>query len=226
MHTLGQDLMSQTDELIDAIRRGDAAAVAALLDRDPSLLTATAGPTPAILLAVYHGRRDIAQLFVDCGAELTFGEAIALGDRERVLALLASDPGKLHEYTPDGFPPAGLAIFFRHPELAHELIERGADVSAVARNAQRVAPVHAAASVGDAATMRLLLEKGADPNLRQQMGYAPLHATAANGDRATTEVLLAHGADANARNDDGKTPADLADERGHGELAEWLRRQP
>lgn len=218
--------MSKTDELVDSIRKGDAAAVAALLDGDPSLLAATAGPTSMILLAVYHGRRDIAQLFVDRGAELSFGEAVALGETERVRSLLAGDPSKLHEYTPDGFPAAGLAIFFRHPELARELIERGADVSAVARNPQRVAPVHAAASVGDAATMRLLLEKGADPNLRQQMGYAPLHATAVNGDRITTEVLLAHGADANAKNDDGKTPADLADERGHGELAEWLRRQP
>ena len=74
--------------------------------------------------------------------------------------------------------------------------------------------------------MKLLLERGADPNLRQQMGYSALHATAVNGDRATTEILLAHGADAQAKNDDGKTPADLAAERGHGELAEWLRRQP
>jgi ankyrin repeat protein len=218
--------MSKNEELTEAIRKGDAATVAALLDEDRTLLRADAGPLSAILLAVYHGRRDIAQLFVDRGAELTFGEAVALGDTKRAHALLAAEPSLLHDLTPDGFPPAGLAIFFRHPELARDLIERGADVNAAARNAQRVAPVHAAASVGDTASMRLLLERGVDPNARQHMGYAPLHASAANGDRATIEVLLAHGADPHAKTDDGRTPADMATERGHGELAAWLRGQP
>src|SRR5258708_22465187 len=218
--------MSKNDELIESIRKGDAAAVATLLDEDRSLLQAGAGPVSAMLLAVYHGRRDIAQLFLDRGAEPAFGEAVALGDKERVSAMLADHPSLLHEFTPDGFPPAGLAIFFRHPDLARDLIERGADVSAAARNAQRVAPVHAAASGGDTASMRLLLSRGPDPNARQQQGYAPLHASAINDDRATAEVLLAHGADPNARNDDGKTPADFAAQGGHNDLAEWLRRTP
>ena len=217
--------MSEPDEIIEAIRKGDAATVAALLDDDPSLLRASAGPVSAVMLAVYYGHREIAQLFIDRGAELSFGEAVALGDAERVRALLEREPSLLHDFTPDGFPPAGLAIFFRHPELARELIERGADVSAAARNAQRVAPVHAAASVGDTASMRLLLDRGADPNARQQLGFVPLHAAAANGDRAMAEVLLAHGADPELKTDDGKTPADFADERGHAEFAEWLRRQ-
>ena len=151
---------------------------------------------------------------------------MALGDRDRVNAMLAGNPSLLDEFTPDGFLPAGLAIFFRHPELARELIDRGADIHAAARNAQGVAPVHAAASVCDTASMQLLLERGANPNARQHLGYVPLHASAANGDRATAELLVAHGADSNASNDDGKTPADFAAERGHHELAEWLRRQP
>jgi ankyrin repeat protein len=218
--------MSKNDELIDSIRKGDAANVASLLDEDRSLLTASSGAVSAILLAVYHGRRDIAQLFLDRGAEPAFGDAVALGDADRVRTLLAADPSLLQAFTPDGFPPAGLAIFFRHPDLARELIERGADIHAASRNAQRVAPVHAAASVGDTASMRLLLERGADPNARQHAGYAPLHATAANGDRASSELLLAHGADPQAKTDDGKTSADFAAERGHGEIAEWLRRQP
>jgi ankyrin repeat protein len=218
--------MSKNDELIDSIRKGDAATAARLLDEDPTLLHAAAGPVSAMMLAVYHGHRDIALLFLDRGAEPAFGEAIALGDSDRVRSMLAANPGLLQEFTPDGFSPAGLAIFFRHPDLARELIERGADIHAAARNAQRVAPVHAAASVGDTASMALLLERGADPNARQHLGYTPLHASAANGDRATAEVLVAHGADPKAANDDGKTPADFAAERGHTDLAEWLRRQP
>src|ERR1700682_1823350 len=98
--------MSKNDELIESIRKGDAATVATLLDEDRSLLQATAGPVSTLLLAVYHGRRDIAQLFLDRGAEPAFGEAVALGDRDRVNAMLAGNPSLLDEFTPDGFLPA------------------------------------------------------------------------------------------------------------------------
>jgi ankyrin repeat protein len=210
------------DELIQAIKNGDAARVAQLLDADPSLLTARSGNVSAILLAVYHQHPEIAKAFVDRGAQLTFAEACALGDEARALALLDRDPSLLERRSDDGFPPLGYAIFFRHPSLARTLIERGADVHAVAENAQRVAPVHAAASVGDVATLRLLLDHGADPNARQHLGFTPLHAAAANGDLEMGKLLVARGADRHARTDDGKDAAAMAAERGRGEFVAWL----
>lgn len=210
------------DELIDAIRTGDAARVAALLDADRSLLSARAGNVSAILFAVYVQHPEIARLFVERGAELDFGEACALGDERRAIELLDRDPSLLERRSADGFPPVGYAIFFRHPSLARALIERGADVSAAAENAQRVAPVHAAASVGDVGTMRLLLDRGADANARQQNGFTPIHAAAGNGDLAMAKLLVERGADRHARTDDGKTAADIAAEHGRGELLAWL----
>jgi uncharacterized protein len=206
--------MSQS-ELFEAIRTNDAAAVAALLDGDRSLLGARQNGITPILFAAYNGHGELASLFLDRGATLTFGEACALGDVALALRMLDSDPALLDAYTEDGFPPVGLAIFFRHPELARSLIERGADVNAVARNAFGVAPVHAAASVRDAASMRLLLDRGADANARQQLGYTALHTAAQLGDEGIAELLLAHGADPGAAGDDGKTPADLAAAHGH-----------
>jgi ankyrin repeat protein len=44
-------------------------------------------------------------------------------------------------------------------------------------------------------SMRLLLEAGADPNVRQQSGFTPLHAAAAQlGTLEIARILLAHGA--------------------------------
>jgi ankyrin repeat protein len=37
------------------------------------------------------------------------------------------------------------------------------------------------------------------------------------------ELLLRHGANPNAKNDDGRTPDEVADEKGHLEIAERLR---
>ena len=165
---------------------------------------------------MYYGHPELAQLFVERGAQLSPPELAALGDR-RVL------DSELETFSKDGFPLLGLAIFFRHHELAGAMIERGADVNARARNQAGVMPVHSAATVRDLATMRLLLDRGADPNARQQLSYTPLHSAANNGDGAMADLLLARGADPGAKSDDGKTPADIAGERGHPELAERLR---
>src|SRR5437763_4675465 len=213
------------DDLIAAIQQGNASRVAELLDADRSLLGARAGNVSAVLLAVYYQHPEIARLFVERGAELTFAEACAVGDETRALALLDADPSLLERRTDDGFPPLGYAIFFRHPALARALIERGADVNAAAENAQRIQPVHAAASVGDVETMRLLLDRGADPNARQHGGFTPIHAAGGNGDVAMAELLVARGADRNARTDDGKDTAALAAERGRSPFVAWRNGQ-
>ncbi|HWS72389.1 MAG TPA: ankyrin repeat domain-containing protein, partial [Thermoanaerobaculia bacterium] len=135
---------------------------------------------------------------------------------------LDADPSLLAAFSEDGFPPLGLAIFFRHPELARMLIERGADVSAHARNAQKVAPLHAAVAVADRETIALLLARGADPNARQQNDLAPLHGSAGRGDVDSAKLLLAAGADRHAKSSDGKTAADYARERGFPDFAAWL----
>ena len=56
-----------------------------------------------------------------------------------------------------------------------------------------------AAAMGDAATVRFLLEHGADPNIASvQCGLTALLAAAMNRNAAIVELLLAHGADAYA----------------------------
>lgn len=205
------------DELLDAIRKGDAARVAALLDADPALLNGA-----GLLQSLYRGRMDLVQLFLDRGHLLTFHEAAALGDLPRLRELLDADPALLDAFGTDGFNALGLAIFFRHPEVARLLIERGADVTAPARNAMLVAPVHAAATQGDREILQLLLERGADPNARQQGDYTPLHSSANRGDHDSARLLIARGADPHATASDGKTPADVARERGFTELAAFL----
>jgi ankyrin repeat protein len=212
----------QEEELFDAIRENDAAAVARLLDADPSLLGARQNGITPILFAVYNGHAELAQLFLDRCAALTFGEACALGRVELATQMLDANPALLDSYSDDGFPAVGLAVFFRQPELARMLIERGANVNAAARNAFRVALVHAAAAVRDAAIMQLLIDHGADVNARQQMGYTALHTAAQHGDDIMLDLLLTAGADPRTAGDDGKTPADLAAAQGHTAIVERL----
>ncbi|HEY0156010.1 MAG TPA: ankyrin repeat domain-containing protein [Thermoanaerobaculia bacterium] len=176
-----------------------------------------------ILMALYQGKTEEARLLAENAPRLSFGEAAALGDLARVQSLLAEDPSLLDSRTADGYPALGLAIFFRQPHVARFLIEQGADVNAAADNAQRVAPLHAAAAVQDRESLELLLARGADANAKQQLDYTPLHGAASRGDVEMAKLLLAHGADRNARGTDGKTPAEIAEKYGKPEFAEWLR---
>jgi uncharacterized protein len=210
-------------DLSDAIKAGDAARVGELIDADPALLrTPENGVTP-LLLAVYHGKPELARLLVERGAPVSFAEACALGDDARAKEMLAADPGLLDSRTADGFPAVGVAIFFGHGALARWLIEQGANVNAAAENAARVAPLHAAAAVRDRETTRLLLERGADPNAKQQMDYTPLHGAASRGDVELAELLLAHGAQRDAKGSDGMTPADVARKYSQPAFAEWIQ---
>ena len=180
-------------ELIDAVKAGDAEKVVRLLDADSSLLSAgDANGVSAILLAMYHGKPAIAQLFIDRGARLDLHEATATGQIERVRELApASD---INAAGADGFQPLGLACFFGHEEVARFLISVGADVSLASKNTMQVQPIHAATARRSASIVRLLLENGADPNAQQQMGYTPMDSAVQNGDREIIDLLSAHGA--------------------------------
>ena len=214
--------MSNYDDFIAAIRSGDATRAAQLLDSDPPLADASANGVSALLLALYTGHAEIAQSIANHRTTRTFHEACALGDLDRVRKMLADDPSLLQKTSVDGYPPLGFATFFGHDEVDRFLIDAGADVNAQATNRQRVAPVHAAAATRNHSMMKLLLERGANPNAKQELDYTPLHTAAGRGDVEMAKLLLAHGAKRDARGSDGKTPADVAREHGQATFADWI----
>jgi len=63
---------------------------------------------------------------------------------------------------------------------------------------------------GNTEKVRELLERGADPNAKDDDGWTPLHYATYRGHTHIVELLIEMGADPNIRNKDGKTPADIA----------------
>ncbi len=213
-----------TEEFLRLIKSGDIQGVRNLLSADPALARATAPDgASAILLAIYHGHASMVRLFTAQGAELNFFEACAAGDIEGALQLLGRDPSLVNQRSPDGYTALGLAIFFGHDDVAEALLGHGADVNLAASNAQRVAPLHAAAARRNAKMVRRLLARGAHPDVVQAGGLTPLHVAAFRGEHEIARLLLERGADASVENAEGKTAAELAFERGHMELARWLK---
>jgi ankyrin repeat protein len=196
-------------ELIDA---GDRDALAAELDRDPELAgERNADGLSPVLYALYNGKSELVEPLLEANPPLDVFDAAAVGRARGLAELLDSEPELAASWSPDGFTALHLAAFFGQAEAAKILLERGAEVNLVARNANiHVTPLHSAAAGSHAEIVKLLLEHGADPNAAQDGGFTPLHSAAQNDDRESAEALLEAGADPSLANDDGQTPADLA----------------
>ena len=207
--------MPQTQEMIEAVIKGDTAGVKALLAQDPDLARArNESGVSAILLAIYYGHEPLAQMLADAGTELDIFEAAALGRTLRIDQILKQQPDQANAIAPDGFTPLGLAAFFGYPTAAKTLLERGAQVNQPSNNDLKVHPINSAVAHRHLVLTELLLAAGADVNAREQGGYTALHEAADNQQIEMVKLLLAHGADVSCTSNDGKTAVDLAAAKG------------
>jgi len=129
--------------------------------------------------------------------ELDVFEAAALGDVERLRALLDEDPALVGAWSVDGFTPLHYAAFFDGAEAVSLLAERGADLEAPSRNrefAPEARPLHSAVAAGRRETVEALVAAGADPNARRLEGFTPLMEAEQAGDLELAELLIRHGA--------------------------------
>jgi uncharacterized protein len=179
--------------VIDAIKDGNADRVREVLKREPERAEERAARSTSL---------DVF-------------EAATVGDLERLNELLEADPELVRARSSDDGTALHFAAFFNQPEAAKALIDRGADVEAVASTFGDVRPLHSAVAGSNTQTVLDLLAKGADANARQRGGFTPLHGAAQNGDREAIEALLAQGADPDAKTEEGKTAADFAADQGH-----------
>jgi uncharacterized protein len=218
--------MSETELFFDAIRCGDTAAVSALLDNDPALLTArNAQSQSPVLFSIYNRQKEIRDLFLSRGVFLELHEAAAAGDLPRVTQLVEANLSLARSFSPDGFPILGLAAAFGNFDVTKYLHTRGGDINAVSTNGSGYTALTGAVASGHAEIAKWLLENGADANYSYANGYRPLLTAAANGHLEILKALIAHGADLLAKTGDGKNALNYAEERGHKEVAAFLLQQ-
>jgi hypothetical protein len=194
--TLARALMP-VDRFLAAVTQNDLATVAGLLDYESALAGgADESGLPLTMVAHYRGYREMVQLLLSKGLQISPGEAAALGDLRRVKLMLEEWPQALVAFTADGFQPLHLAVFFGHTEVARFLLEQGAPVTTPSHNTMRVQPLHSAVAARNAEIVRLLIAAGADVNARQQDDFTPLMAARQNGDAEIEQMLLDAGATA------------------------------
>jgi len=85
-------------------------------------------------------------------------------------------------------------------------------------------PLHQAASKGDMATVKTLLEHGAKVDQTDNLGRTPLYFAAQRGAKEVVQLLLAKGADPTHRSllSPGNTPMHMAAQNGHDGILEMF----
>ncbi len=187
----------------------------------------------AILLGASGCRNNLALQENEEKKEFRLFRAASDGDEREVSSLIAAGTN-INAREEEGETPLMYAAARGRTEMVLFLLERGADINAVSNNGE-TALVRAA---GETATVRALLEKGADVELAAPLvrasyaGYLDtvkvLLEKGANPNaelsKDVVEELIAAGADVKHKNKQGKTAEMLAIENNHADLAELLKR--
>jgi uncharacterized protein len=174
-------------------------------------------------------------------------EAIAIGDVETVHRLVSDDPSLASARDGSGLHVVLVALFNQQREVADALLaadpELGVLEAAATGRADRLrelldadpeardvrtpegfTPLGLAAFMGGPEVVRLLLERGAEPDddADNQFGVRPVNAAAAAHDHETMRLLLEAGADPDAQQKGGFTALHEAAHTDDVEMARLL----
>jgi ankyrin repeat protein len=209
--------------LEEFIANANVEALEALLTREPELAQAkTSLNVSPLMLSCYYHKPAVTSVLLKHTTQLTLFEAAAADRFDDVAYLVTTHPERIDFYADDGFTALGLACYFGRYDIARYLVLKGADVNRPSDNGYNVYPLHSAAAGNFTSTASMLIQNGADVNLKQSAGTTPLHSAAQNGNLELLILLLEKGARVDIRMEGGKLPADLAREKGFDEVADIL----
>lgn len=148
------------------------------------------------------------------------------GGEEREVRLCLSRGNDPNVPDDDGWTPLHWACYRHQPEMAELLLEHGALV--VLKSFSGDTPLHAAATEGSVACLKLVLDaaalQDAEHLLESQnnVGYTPLMWTASKGLLAAAKFLLFRGSDVAAANQEGDAVLHVAAANGQAAMVALL----
>ncbi|MEJ6982311.1 ankyrin repeat domain-containing protein [Pedobacter sp. P351] len=216
--------MNDEEYLVEEyIQTGNINALKELLDLKPALANGkTSLNVSPLLLSCYYKKPEISDIILKFIKDLNIHESAAVGKFDSLASNIYKNPELINSFSDDGFTPLGLACYFGHEDSARYLLLKGAEVNACSKNGFNVYPIQSAVAANNIEIAKILLEAGADVNVRQISGVTPLHSAAQHGNIDLIILLLEAGANVNAVTEDGKTAADLASLAGFNDLAKIL----
>jgi ankyrin repeat protein len=211
-------------ELIEAVKRGDSTLAERIVDGNPALvnLVSPVGERP-VLTAIYYCANEIAEMFINRGAQLDIFEATALRKAGLVAEHLRGDSRLAMAFCQAGWTPVHLAAWFGFEDVARLMLDYGGSANARPRNTLQYTPLHCAVMGGQPGMIALLTAHGAAPDSPDWEGNTSLHLAAQENSVECAASLIANGASLDARRKDTATPLRAAMLAGSASAAQLLR---
>lgn len=182
------------EDFFEAAEAGDVATLNDLLDRGMPVEATDIQGYSVLMYAARAGQLESVRLLLERGAKVDARNA--LGET----ALM-------------------LAAFNGHLATTKFLLRLGAAIDA---GQGQWSALHYAANQNQVEVLRLLLERGADPNAQAVNGITPLHMAAREGAVSAIELLLRAGADPRRQTASGETARAWAEAAQHAQAAALL----
>jgi ankyrin repeat protein len=216
--------------IVEVARRGDAAALRALVKAGSDVNAPAVDGTTALHWAAQHGDVDTVGLLIRSGAQVDarnrYGVtplrvAAGQGSAAVVEALLRAGGSADAVREESGESLLMVAARAGHTDVVRALLAHGANVNVVEPRRAQSALMWAAAE-GHPAVVRVLVESGADIRALSSTKISPMMFAIRAGDLESTQVLLDSGLDVNGQAADGTHMLTLAILNGRFELAKVL----
>lgn len=107
-------------------------------------------------------------------------------------------------------------------DFVHAALKRDESLVNVKSDKYNNTPLMCAAREGQKNIVKLLIDNGADPNIKDCIGATALHFALDSGDFAIVALLVNAGVDVNTRDITGGSPLSIAAARGYYEIVQLL----
>jgi len=223
-------LCAATDpSLIDAAKRGDAAAVRALLAKKADVNTPAVDTSTPLHWAVKSNNLEIVNLLIDAGAnanaetryKITPMSLACSNGNAAIIERLLKAGVDANSTSEEGQTALMTAALNGKVDAIKMLLTHGAKVNAVEPYKGQTALMWAAGE-GNADAAALLVEFGGDVKSKSKAGFTPLLFAVMNNQIAAAKMLLEHGANVEDRSVDGSTTLNMAVINAYFDMASML----
>jgi ankyrin repeat protein len=115
--------------------------------------------------------------------------------------------------------------YFRkyNPSYFKRLLLAGASPNAKSTSGGGTRALQYAVESGDIKICELLVENGANPNLKDNIGLTSLHSAVYHKKTKICKILVENGADVDAKDKNGETPLEMAKRHKHTDIVKILK---
>ncbi len=168
------------------------------------------------------GNREKAEVLAEYAKEITLIELAGLGRLAELKSRLDDNPVALIETDEEGLTALAMAARNGHLDVGSWILEAGTSAERSFETNDTVSPMGCAIAGGHVEFLDLLLSHGEPISFAESGGVQELVMAIIGNDMPLVKWLLTHGVNPAVPLPNGKTPAQIAEERGAGEIGTLL----